>query len=79
ILNINSISLGGIFMSNNPTLITGTITDENNKYVSKAVIQLVQIDKNLNVITDLGFTLSDINGKYQFVIEAYSDMFYEFT
>jgi len=66
-------------MSNNPTLISGTITDENNKYVSKAVIQLMQIDKNLNIITDLGYTLSDINGKYQFVIEAYSDMFYEFT
>lgn len=66
-------------MSNNPTVITGTITDENNEYVSKAVIQVMQIDKSLNIITDLGYTLSDINGKYEFVIDAYSDMFYEFT
>ncbi|WP_265588946.1 hypothetical protein [Terrisporobacter petrolearius] len=36
-------------MSNNPTLIIGTTTDENNKYVNKAVIQLVQIDNLFNL------------------------------
>lgn len=66
-------------MLHNPTVITGTITDENNKYVSKAIIQVSQIDKSLNTITDLGYTLSDINGKYEFIIDAYFDMFYEFT
>lgn len=63
----------------NPTVITGVITDENNNYISQAIIQVIQIDKNLNIYTDLGYTVSDINGRYKFILMVQSDMFYEFT
>lgn len=65
-------------MLNRSTLISGIITDESNKCVSQAVIQVLQIDKNLNITTDLGYTLSDINGNYKFIIESDVNMFYEF-
>lgn len=66
-------------MSNQISILKGTIYKEDGGVVSRAIIQVTQIDPQTNISVNLGYTLTDINGRYTFPIEGQKDKVYELS
>lgn len=65
-------------MSTKYVIIYGTITDENQNPIFNSVVQMIEIDpKNHDLRTNLGYTLTDINGYYSFLIYIDNEKVYQ--
>lgn len=62
----------------NPTLIEGTVLDNENNIVANAGIEIIQIKKSSGKEKTLGCIFTDIYGKYAFTLNIDSKCYYKF-
>lgn len=66
-------------MSNQISILKGTIYNENGGVVSQAIINIMQIDPQTKESINLGYTITDNDGLYTFPIDGQRDKIYEIS
>lgn len=61
------------------SIIEGTIYNEKKELIFNAVIKITEINPETKLIKEMGYTTTDINGKYAFSIDAYINNIYQLT